>query len=88
MVVGGVCLLAVLIGRLVRHGAGLLGVLNEVPAPVAHEFGPPAVQCESQAPSDLLEKDGLAFGSFIESSLYLQLVSSSNGEVSDSPWCF
>ena len=40
---------------------GHLGhVLNEVPAAVGHEFGPPAVQCESQAPPDLLEEDGLA----------------------------
>ena len=60
MVVEGVCLLAVLIGRLGRHGAGLVRVLNEVPAAVEHEFGPPAVQCESQAPPDLLEEDGLA----------------------------
>ena len=35
-------------------------MLNEVPAAVEHEFGPPAVQCESQAPPDLLEEDGLA----------------------------
>ena len=35
-------------------------MLNEVPTAVAHEFGPPAVQCESQAPPDLLEEDGLA----------------------------
>ena len=60
MVVEGVCLLVVLIGRLGRHGAGLVGVLNEVPAAVEHEFGPPAVQCKSQAPPDLLEEDGLA----------------------------
>ena len=60
MVVEGACLLVVLIGRLGRHGAGLVGVLNEVPAAVEHEFGPPAVQCESQAPPDLLEGDGLA----------------------------
>ena len=33
---------------------------NEVPAAVEHEFGPPAVQCESQAPPGLLEEDGLA----------------------------
>ena len=38
----------------------LVGVLNEVPAAVEHKFGPPAVQCESQAPPDLLEEDGLA----------------------------
>ena len=54
------CLLVVLIGRLGRHGAGLVGMLNEVPAAVKHEFGPPAVQCKSQAPPDLLEEDGLA----------------------------
>ena len=60
MVVDGVCLLAVLIGRLGRHGYGLVGVLNEVPAAVRHEFGPPAVQCESRASPDLLEEDGLA----------------------------
>ena len=32
MVVEGVCLPVVLIGRLGRHGAGLFGMLNEVPA--------------------------------------------------------
>ena len=60
VVVEGVCLLVVLIGRLGHHGAGLVGVLNEIPAAVEHEFGPPAVQCKSQAPPDLLEEDGLA----------------------------
>ena len=60
VVVEGACLLVVLIGRLGRHGAGLVWVLNEVPAAVGYEFGPPAVQCESQAPPDLLEEDGLA----------------------------
>ena len=35
-------------------------MLNEVLAAPEHEFGPPTVQCESQAPPDLLEKDGLA----------------------------
>ena len=60
MVVKGVCLLVVLIGRLSRHGVGLVGMLSEVPAAVEHEFGPPAVQCESQTPPDLLEGDGLA----------------------------
>ena len=48
MVVEGVCLLVVLIGRPGRHGAGLVEMLNEVPAAVEHEFGSPAVQCESQ----------------------------------------
>ena len=43
-----------------RHGAGLAGVLNEVPTAAGDEFGPSAVQCESQAPSGLLEEDGLA----------------------------
>ena len=60
MVVEGVCLLIVLIGRLGRHGAGLVAMLNEVPAAVKHEFGPSAVQCKSQAPTELLEEDGLA----------------------------
>ena len=60
MVVGGVCLLVVLIGRLGRHEAGLVGMLNEVPAAAGHEFGPPAVQCKSKASPDLLEEDGLA----------------------------
>ena len=60
MVVESVCLLVVLIGRLGCQGAGLVGILNEVPAAVEHEFGPSAVQCESRAPSDLLVKDGLA----------------------------
>ena len=56
MVVEGACLLDVLIGCLGRHGAGLVGVLNEVLAAVEHEFGSPAVQCESRAPPDLLEQ--------------------------------
>ena len=60
MVLERACLLVVLIGRLGRRGAGLVGILNEVPAAVEHEFGPPAVLCESQAPPDLLEEDGLA----------------------------
>ena len=60
MVVEGVCLLGVLIGRLGRRGAGLVGVLNEVPAVVEHEFGTPVVQCEYQAPLDLLEKNSEA----------------------------
>ena len=60
VVVKGVCLLVVLIGRLGRHGTGLVGLLNEAQAAVEHEFGPPAVQCESQAPLGLLEEDGLA----------------------------
>ena len=47
MVVEGVCLLVVLIGRLGRHGAGLVEMLNEVSAAVELEFGPPAVQCKS-----------------------------------------
>ena len=59
MVVEGVCLLAVLIGRLGRRGTGLVGVLGEVTAAAEHEFGSHAVQCESQAPSGLLEEDGL-----------------------------
>ena len=35
-------------------------MLNEVPAAVKHELGSPAVQCEPQAPPDLLKKDELA----------------------------
>ena len=58
--VEGVCLLVVLIGRFGRHGAGLVGMLNEIPAAVEHEFGPPAVQGKSQTPPDLLKEDGLA----------------------------
>ena len=49
LVAEGACLLVVLIGRLGSHGAGLVGVLNEVPAAVEHEFGPLAVQ-EVQVP--------------------------------------
>ena len=49
-----------LVRHLGRRGTGLVGVLNEVPAAVGHEFGPPAVQCQSRAPPDLLEEDGLA----------------------------
>ena len=60
VVVEEACLLVVLIVRLGRHGAKLVGVLNEVPVAVEHGFGPTAVQCESQAPTGLLEEDGLA----------------------------
>ena len=60
MVVEGVCLFVVLVGRPGRRGAGLVAMLNEVPAAVEHEFGPPAVQYESHAPPGLLEEDGLA----------------------------
>ena len=59
VVVGGVCLLAALIGRLGHRGMVLVGMLNEVPAAVKFEFGPPAVPCESHDPPDLLEEDGL-----------------------------
>ena len=58
--VNGVCFLVALIGRLGRHGTGLVWVLNEVPLVVEPEFGPPTVQCESQGPPVPLEKDGLA----------------------------
>ena len=54
------CIPVVLIGHLGRRGACLAGVLNEVPPAVGHGFGPPAVQCESQAPPGMLEEDGLA----------------------------
>ena len=57
MVVKSVRLLVVLIGRLGRRGTGVVGVLNEVSGAVGHELGPPAVQCESQAPPDLPEED-------------------------------
>ena len=61
MVIKGVCLLVILIGRLGRRGTGLVDVLNEAPVAAAeHEFGPLAVQCESQAPPGLLEEEGLA----------------------------
>ena len=36
MVVESVCLLVALIVRLGRHGAGLVGMLNQVPAAVEH----------------------------------------------------
>ena len=55
MVVKEVFLLFGLIGHLGRRGAGLVEVLDEVPAAVEHKFGPPAVQCESQAPLGMLE---------------------------------
>ena len=58
--VEGACLLVVFIGRLGRHGVGLVGMLNEVPEAVEHKFGSPAVQCESQAPPDLLAEDALS----------------------------
>ena len=54
------CLLVVLIGRLGRLRTKLVGILKEVPAAAEHEFGPSAMQFESQAPPDLLEEDGLA----------------------------
>ena len=54
------CLLVVLISRLGRHGAELVGMLHEVSAEVEHEFRPPAVQCESQVPPGLLDGKGLA----------------------------
>ena len=60
MVVKGLCLLVVPVGRLGRRGTGLAGALNEVPAAIGHGIGPPAVQCDSQANPDLLEEDGLA----------------------------
>ena len=60
VVIDGVYLLVVVIDRLGRHGAGLVGMLNFVPEAVDHKSGPPAVQCESQAPPDLREEDGLA----------------------------
>ena len=59
VVVEGVCI-PVILSRLGRRGTGLVRVLNEVPAAVVHNFGPPAVLCESSAPPDLLEEDGLA----------------------------
>ena len=36
------------------------GLLNGVPAAAGHDVAPPAVQCESQAPPDLVEEDGPA----------------------------
>ena len=51
VVVEGVCLLVVLIGRPGRHGTGLVGKLNEILAAVKQDFGPPAEQCGSQAPA-------------------------------------
>ena len=59
MVVDGACLFVVFISRLGRRGTGLVWMLNEVPAAVEHEFGSITVQCESQAPPDLVEEDGL-----------------------------
>ena len=61
MVIESVCLLVVLVGRLGRRGMGLVGMLNEVPVAAEHEFGPPALQCESRAFTDMLKEDGLAF---------------------------
>ena len=43
VVVEGVRLPVVFIGRLVRRGTGLVGMLNGVPAAAEHKFGPPAV---------------------------------------------
>ena len=57
VVVEGVCLLIALIGR---RGTGLVVVLKEVAVALEHEFGPPAMQCESQASPGWLEEDGLA----------------------------
>ena len=39
MVVEGACLLIVLVGRIGRRGAGLVGMLNEVPAAVSTIVG-------------------------------------------------
>ena len=47
VVVVGMCLLAVLNGRLSRRETGLVGVLNEVVAAVEHKFCPPVVKCWS-----------------------------------------
>ena len=58
--VEGVCFLAALIGRFGRRGTAVVGMLIEVPAAAEHEFGPPEMQLESQAPPGLLEVDGLA----------------------------
>ena len=41
------CLLVVLIGRLGRHGAGLVGMLNEVPEAAGHEFGLTHLRCSA-----------------------------------------
>ena len=84
MVVEGVCPLVVLIGHLGRHGAELVGMLNEVPAAAEHEFGPPAVQCESQAPPDLLEEDGLgrSVGEFLDLSASRSTLRALAGSVS------
>ena len=35
-------------------------MLSKVQVAVEHAFGPPAVQCESQAPPGLLEEDKIA----------------------------
>ena len=47
VVVEGVCLLVVLIGRLGRHGAGLVGMLNKIPAAVDHESGLTHPRCSA-----------------------------------------
>ena len=47
VMVEDMCLLVFLIGRLGRHGAGLVGVLNEVPAAVEHEFGLTHLRCSA-----------------------------------------
>ena len=49
MVVVGVCLLAVLIGRPGLRETWLVWMLNGVLAAFGHEFGPPEVQCQSRA---------------------------------------
>ena len=38
----------------------MVGLLNEIPEAVVHEFGPAAMQCKSQAPPVLLDEDRLA----------------------------
>ena len=64
MVVVDARLLVVLIGRLGRHGAGLVGMLNEVPKAVKHEFGHPRCRASPRPrplrPPGLLEGDRLA----------------------------
>ena len=55
VVIEGLCLLVVCVGRIRRRWAGLIWVLNEVPAAAKHKLGPTAVQSEPRAPPDLLK---------------------------------
>ena len=85
--VEGVCPLIALIGRLGRRGIGLVGMLNEVPAAIEHEFGPLAVQCEPRASPGMLEEDGIALPVVDVGELDMPIGELRGDQVSDSAEC-